>query len=242
MTRLRENALLNSDIPFLYKDISGTFKILFQNVRSLHLHFPDVASDYNVKAAEINIFVETALCSNDNNDLYHIPSFQLSRNDFMPHDTRTPYGTAVYVKENVHLSSEPLRCNYNDVEMTLIRVNQPVHDLHIIGIYRSKSKVKTSRFIDALKHLHSNIINDPNAPVIIMGDFNINFMESTSDKNSLYKYLIEEEQYEQLINEFTTDYKTQIDHIYTNIPERVKNSGVLESYFSDHKPIFVSLN
>jgi exonuclease III len=160
-------------------------------VRSLHLHFPDVASDYNVKAAEINIFVETALCSNDNNDLYHIPSFQLSRNDFMPHDTRTPYGTVVYVKENVHLSSEPLRCNYNDVEMTLIRVNQPVHDLHIIGIYRSKSKVKTSRFIDALKHLHSNIINYPNAPVIIMGDFNINFMESTSDKNSLYKYLIE---------------------------------------------------
>jgi endonuclease/exonuclease/phosphatase (EEP) superfamily protein YafD len=60
--------------------------------------------------------------------------------------------------------------------------------------------------------------------------------------NSLYKYLIEEMQYKQLINEFTTDYKTQIDHIYTNIPERVKNSGVLESYFSDHKPIFVSLN
>jgi hypothetical protein len=112
MTRLRENALLNSDIPFLYKDISGTFKILFQNVRSLHLHFPDVASDYNVKAADINIFVKTALCSNDNNDLYHIPSFQLSRNDFMQQGMRTPYGTAVYVKENIHLSSEPLRCNY----------------------------------------------------------------------------------------------------------------------------------
>ncbi|CAB4007909.1 ATP-dependent DNA helicase PIF1, partial [Paramuricea clavata] len=44
MTRLRENALLNSDIPFLYKDTSGTFKILFQNVRSLHLHFRVVAS------------------------------------------------------------------------------------------------------------------------------------------------------------------------------------------------------
>ena len=107
-----------------------------------------------------------------------------------------------------------------------------MHDLHIVGIYHSKSKVKTSRFLDALKHLNFNIINDPNAPVVILGDFNINFMENTSDKNSLYKYLIEEKQYEQLINEFTTDYKTQIDHIYTNIPERIKNSGVLESYFS----------
>ena len=155
MTRLRQEATLNSHIPFLYKDTSGSFKLLFQNVRSLHLHVADVASDYNVKAADINMFVETALCSNDSNDLYEIPSFQLFRNDFVTHGTRTPYGTAVYVKENVQLLSEPLRCNYNDVEMTLIRVNQPVHNLHIIAIYRSTSKVKIARFINALKHLHS---------------------------------------------------------------------------------------
>ncbi len=54
-------------------------------------------------------------------------------------------------------------------------------------------------------------------------------------------FLIEENKYIQLISQVTTDYKTRIDHICTNIPERVKNSGVLESYFSDHKPIFVSL-
>ena len=46
MTRLRRNARLNSHIPFLYKDTSGSFKILLQNVRSLHLHIADVASDY----------------------------------------------------------------------------------------------------------------------------------------------------------------------------------------------------
>ena len=42
MTRLRQEARLNSHIPFLYKDTSGSFKILFQNVRSLHLHAADV--------------------------------------------------------------------------------------------------------------------------------------------------------------------------------------------------------
>ena len=78
-------------------------------------------------------------------------------------------------------------------------------------------------------------------PVIILGDFNVNLFENAFDKNALSKYLIEEKQYVQLINQVTSDYKTQIDHIYTNIPERVKSSGVLESYFSDHKPIFVSL-
>ena len=240
MTRLRQEAL-NSHIPFLYKDTSGSFKILFQNVRSLHLHVADVASDYNVKAADINMFVETALCSNDSNDLYQIPSFQLFRNDFVTHGTRTPYGTAVYVKESVQLLSEPLRCNYNDVEITLIRINQPVHNLHIVAIYRSTSKVKIARFINALKHLHSTFLNDPNTPVIILGDFNVNLNENASEKNTLSKYLIEEKKYVQLISQVTTDYKTRIDHIYTNISERVKNSGVLESYFSDHKPIFVSL-
>ncbi len=149
MTRLKQEATLNSHIPFLYKDTIGSFKILFQNVRSLHLHVADVASDYNVKASDINMFVETALCSNDSNDLYQIPSFQLFRNDFVTDATRTPYGTAVYVKENVQLLSEPLRCNYNNVEM------------------------KIARFINALKHLHSTFLNDPNTPVIILGDFNV---------------------------------------------------------------------
>ena len=125
MTRLRQKATLNSHIPFLYKDTSESFKILFQNVRSLHLHIADVASDYNVKAADINIFVETALCSNDDNALYGIHGFQLFRNDVMHHGTRTPYRTAVYVKNDALLFSQPLSCNYNDVEMTLLKVNQP---------------------------------------------------------------------------------------------------------------------
>ncbi len=154
-------------------------------MRSLHLHVPDVASDYNVKAADINMFVETALCSNDSNDLYQIASFQVFRNDFVTHATRTPYGTVVYIKENVQLLSKPPRCNYNDIEM--IRVNQPVHNLHIVAIYRSTSKIKIARFINALKHLHSTFLNDPNTPVIFLGDFNVNLNENASEKNTLSK-------------------------------------------------------
>ena len=112
----------------------------FSLVRSLHLHFPDIASDYNVKADDVNICVQTALCSCDSNDLYQIPSFQLFRNDFISHGMRNLYGTAVYVQENVQLLTEPLRCNYNDVEMTFINVNQPVPNLHIVQISRSKGE------------------------------------------------------------------------------------------------------
>ena len=39
---------------------------------------------------------------------YKIPGFQLFRNDFMQHGTRTPYGTAVYVKNYALQVSQPL--------------------------------------------------------------------------------------------------------------------------------------
>ena len=101
--------------------------------------------------------------------------------------------------------------------------------------------MKITWFTDALKHLHSTVLKDPNTPVIIFGDFNVNLNENASDKNTVCKYLMEEKHCVQVINQLTTDYKTQIDHIYTNIPEGVKTSGVLESFVSDHKPIFASL-
>ena len=140
MQRLRNYALLESHIPFLYKDNIRGFKILFHNVRSLHLHHGDVAVDYNMKAADVNIFVETALCNNDCSQAYFIPNLTLFRNDFNL-GSRTTYGTAIHVKQNVKILSEPLRCNYNDVEMTLLKVDNPINNLHIVRIYRSKFKV-----------------------------------------------------------------------------------------------------
>ena len=73
--RLREKCLLPS-IPFLYNQSSGQ-KLLFHNVRSLHLHFDDVAYDNNVQAAEVNIFVDTRLCPSDCNTTYEIATFKL---------------------------------------------------------------------------------------------------------------------------------------------------------------------
>ena len=46
--------------------------------------------------------------------------------------------------------------------------------------------------------------------------------------------------YKQLIHSPTTDYNSCLDHIYTNIDPI--EGHVLESYFSDHKPIFAAFN
>ena len=66
-------------------------------------------------------------------------------------------------------------------------------------------------------------------------------MQETTEQRALQKSLITDRGYTQLIKQFTTDYRTQIDHIYTNVQQLVQSVGTLESYYSDHKPIFISL-
>ena len=76
-------------------------------------------------------------------------------------------------------------------------------------------------------------------PTVILGDFNVNLLGVSSKQKALTKCLLQQRRYKQLITRFTTDYHKQIDHIYTNIPNHVLTAGVLESYYSDHKPTFV---
>ena len=55
---------------------------------------------------------------------------------------------------------------------------------------------------------------------------------------------IEDNGYKQLISSCTTDYNTLIDHVYTNIVDEhiTVNSGVFETYFSDHKIFWASIS
>jgi len=65
--------------------------ILFQNVRSLHLHIDDVGSDYNIQKADVNIFVESKHCLLDRDDTYQLSELTLYRNDFNQSNIRTCY-------------------------------------------------------------------------------------------------------------------------------------------------------
>jgi len=157
--------------------------------------------------------------------------------------TRSKYGTAVYIKPDIICEVKPFRCNYNDVEMTMMNLHYKNQPLYIIGIYRSSSKVSVTRLIEALTFLHSQCnLDDQNCLKVILGDFNVNTNDSSSDKNKLLEYMTVTNKYTQLVTRNTTDYKSLIDHIYTNISDQdILLSGVLESYFSDHKPIFIKL-
>ena len=239
MNRLRTEAYLVPSVTL--KTLDHTITIVFQNVRSLHLHIDDVRSDYNIQKADVNIFVETRLCTLDKDDEYNMKEFTLYRNDYNQSPTRSCYGSAVYVKNHFDCSQIPHRFNFNGVEITIMVIEQVIPNLHVIGIYRSSSNVNLTKLIDALNYLHDSKLTSPEIPVVLLGDFNVNLLEKTFEQKALTRCLVEEKGYTQLIKQYTTDYRSLIDHIYTNIPHFVRSSGVLESYYSDHKPLFISL-
>ena len=69
---------------------------------------------------------------------------------------RTCYGTAVYIKNDLNCTEIPYRFNVNNVEITVTVLSQPVPNIHLVGIYRSKT-VRMSQLIDALTHLHKSV-------------------------------------------------------------------------------------
>ena len=240
MHRLRTEATLKSNLPNLFAfGETSALTVLFHNVRSLNLHIEDIRSDYNVQAADINIFVETGLCVRDADQTFDIPTFTLHRNDINSSQLRTKYGTAFYIKNNIKCVLNPLRCNYNGVEITIMTLHYNNIPLHIIEIYRSSSLVTIRKLIEGLKYIHDEHNLDSSCSKIFIGDFNVNIRESSPDTKKLLDYFLSEKKYTQLIQQYTTDYKSTLDHIYTNIPLNTVYSGVLESYYSDHKPIFI---
>ena len=78
---------------------------------------------------------------------------------------------------------------------------------------------------------------------IILRDFNVNWMVE-EQRQSLYSLVIEDNGYQQLISSYTTEYNTLIDHVYSNVldSEVTLCSGVFETYFTDHKIIWITIS
>ena len=71
-----------------------------------------------------------------------------------------------------------------------------------------------------------------------MGDFNVDIYGSTSDYKQLEEFM-SNMGLQQYIKEMTTDMRTAIDHIYSNVESIM--CGVSETYYSFHTSIWVAL-
>ena len=88
-----------------------------------------------------------------------------------------------------------------------------------------------------LKSLFDSLPVDQNCPVVILGDFNVDFQKSKEPRD----VNIPGRTLKQLIEVPTTNYGSTLDNIYTDLSRDAFSYGVFESYFSDHKPIWIKI-
>lgn len=132
--------------------------------------------------------------------------FTLFRNDNHNLNVRPYGGTAIY-SQHSFVSSFPLKCNINGIEITTVRLSTLLN-VTVIAIYRSP-KISVRLLCSSLIEILQNMSFQYR---VIIGDFNVNWMNEV-ERRPLYN-LFTQRNYKQLISQYTTDNKTIIDKKY----------------------------
>jgi exonuclease III len=233
MKRLRSSPLLISD-PL--NNSNNTFNILYQNVRSLRKHFPDILSCEHYNNTNINIFSETKLTDKDVTNQYNMTDFYMYRCDS---PKNRAYGLMVYSKNkfNNNTIHKYTLHNFSYIETVLMDAQTGLPDIPVISVAGLYVSPKTTKE-DLKLHLHEiiDVLKEKRQPYVVIGDMNINLL------NIQDHFIMDILQCTQIIKEVTTDYISLLDHIISRDLQSLKyKSGVVESYFSDHKAVYISL-
>ena len=178
---------------------------------------------------------ESKIDSSVNDEEISIPGFEIIRKD------RNRHGGGVLAYVSNDLSYNLREDLFSNNEMIFIDIYLPHSRPILIGIaYRPPTD---SNFV---KTFHETILKCDgfiNREVYIMGDININ-MENVNPCSSIKTEYIDfclNIGISQIIKSFThvtNNSSSLIDHILTNSQDRISQSGVIETTFSDHFSIF----
>ena len=141
-----------------------------------------------------------------------------------------PFGGTVVNSCVDYYPGYPYCHNTNGVEITVLRFLKLPH-VTTIGVYHSP-RVPLRQLCVAFSELLDQTLSHTN---IFNGDFNVNWCIET-ERTPVYN-LFARDNYRQLVPCFTTDSKTCINHVYTNLLATHVNLLILETYFSNHKGV-----
>ena len=88
-------------------------------------------------------------------------------------------------------------------------------------------------------------LDSDNKEAIIMGDTNCDFLDSSNKDTKNLKHVLSLHNLTQIIKEpiqITRISETLIDHVITNKPDMVHDSGVISCGISDHDIVFIERN
>ena len=153
------------------------------------------------------------------------------RNDQSPSSNivRPPHGSVLYAKNDVTVVNS-FSYNTEDLEFIIIDGHHHLIDLQIVVVYKSPSTSNYTFSNSFEKVLVPRV--DKKKPLVIIGDFNISFTQTT---NKVEQYMYRTFDCSQLNHSPTTDNGSTIDLVFTNCDGEL---GTEEANWSDHKLLY----
>lgn len=228
--------------PGLYNQISrcaqaqNGLRICHLNIRSLsNTKFEEIRSSLisgAKRCVDVLILTETWLNSNIQDSEIYISGYNIERRDRIG---KKGGGVMMYIADDITYNRD-LSIESRDLELLCIRVNPYKSNcpLFLVGLYRpdsSSDNTLEQRFEDLYL---------ANKEVIIMGDLNINLLNNNNAKHKIVKYLSNLGLI-QLVKKNTRPVsRTCLDHVYSNQPQHILMTKILDYGISDHLPILYS--
>ena len=178
---------------------------------------------------------ETKLHENITDEDINIPNYTLIRKD---KTKQYEHGLIAYVHSSISKSIKRRSdLEHREIESLWVEICQEKSKPKLLCfLYRRPDPSKLSEWIDCFCEMIENIPHK-NYEIQILGDFNINLNESQKTWNACVAAL----GLDQLITNFTRVTNTSstiIDHIYTNVKNKISNVQVINVNKSDHFLIY----
>ena len=154
-------------------------------------------------------------------------------------------GVALYVSNDLEFSRRSdLDISGDGIESCWIELARTAQKNVVIGCVYRHPKSNRELFHNTLKKQLEQL-NTKGREVLVIGDFNENLLKYNKDKQtSEYLDMLLSLGFMPIITKPTriTDHTaTLIDHIYTNTPEKLIESGICLADISDHLPVFCTM-
>ncbi|KAK3931277.1 ATP-dependent DNA helicase [Frankliniella fusca] len=239
MCRMRLDSPLQLMLTFPEDVKSSTnTMIIFQNVRSLHLHFTNVSNDRSFLSCDMIMLAETWSLPEDK---YDINNYTIIFRTDCKLVKRKAFGTIIYVNNNIlpycRIIFQNETVNTEKHHSTVVAIQ--LHHSCIMMVYKSP-KAPWSLLQQQMEHALQVCYNEKISEISIMGDFNIKYQQSEPSYNLLYSFMQTKSLFMLLDpTKISTGHNSLIDlSLSTNNSLR---SDIFESVISDHKPIWLEL-
>ena len=211
--------------------------VLRMTGNSLPKRIDEINFSMSNKFIDLIAFNETRLDANITDNMINLDGYDVVRKD----RSRNGGGVCIYLRSSINYK---IRDDLvpSELEAVCIEIIKPHSKPFLVTtVYRPPSA--SSDFFDLFEKLIKAIDNE-NKEMYVLGDLNCDMLKTDKDSNTptkKIKSLYELYQLSQLIDEATRITMTTsslIDHIVTNTPEKISDSGVIHTGISDHSLVF----